>query len=98
MGEKDLYQSDFYEDSRRFADAFNGISMDPALMKELREDGEEVYNMCKAFEDYKEEGREEGRREIIRRLMMNLNLSFEQVLKLLDIPVSDSDKYRSAIE
>ena len=24
MGEKDLYQSDFYEDSRRFADAFNG--------------------------------------------------------------------------
>ena len=75
-----------------------GISMDPALMKEMREDGEEVYNMCKAFEDYKEEGREEGRLEIIRRLMMNLNLSLEQVLKLLDIPVSDSDKYRSAIE
>ena len=24
MGHKDLYQSDFYEDSRRFADAFNG--------------------------------------------------------------------------
>ncbi len=37
-----------------------GISMDPALMKEMKEDGEEVYNMCKAFEDYKEEGREEG--------------------------------------
>jgi len=24
MGQKDLYQSDFYEDKRRFADVFNG--------------------------------------------------------------------------
>ncbi len=25
MGQKDLYQSDFYEDNRRFADVFNGV-------------------------------------------------------------------------
>ena len=25
MGQKDLYQSDFYEDKRRFADVFNGV-------------------------------------------------------------------------
>ena len=25
MGQRDLYQSDFYEDKSRFADVFNGI-------------------------------------------------------------------------
>ena len=25
MGQKDLYQSDFYEDKSRFADVFNGV-------------------------------------------------------------------------
>ena len=25
MGQKDLYQSDFYEDKGRFADVFNGV-------------------------------------------------------------------------
>ena len=25
MGQKDLYQSDFYEDKHRFADVFNGV-------------------------------------------------------------------------
>ena len=25
MGQEDLYQSDFYEDRRRFSDIFNGI-------------------------------------------------------------------------
>ena len=79
-----------------------GISMDPALMKEMREDGEEVYNMCKAFEDYKEEGREEGlkagRLESIRLFMKNMNLSVEQVLDILEISGEDREKYRSAIK
>ena len=32
-------------------------------IKTENEKGEERYDMCKAFEDYKEEGRQEGRRE-----------------------------------
>ncbi len=82
-----------------------GISMDPTLMKEMKEDGEEVYNMCKAFEDYKEEGREEGREEglkagrleSIRMFMKNMNLSVEQVLDILEISGEDREKYRSAV-
>ena len=78
-----------------------GISMDPALMKEMREEGEEVYNMCKAFEDYKEEGREEGREEgqlrAIRVIMKNLKLNVEEAMKLLEIEEEDREKYRSVI-
>ena len=47
MGEKDLYQSDFYEDSRRFADVFNGsLFQGDQVVKaeELEEaDGELIY-------------------------------------------------------
>ena len=28
MGQRDLYQSDFYEDKSRFADVFNGVLFD----------------------------------------------------------------------
>ncbi len=89
-------------ESVKAIEGITGISMDPTLMKELREDGEEVYNMCKAFEDYKEEGREEGREEgqlrDIKVIMKNLKLTIEEAMKLLEIPVEDREKYRSAIE
>ena len=74
-----------------------GISMDPALMKEMKEDGEEVYNMCKAFEDYKEEGREENQLRDIKVIMKNLKLKVEEAMKLLEIEAEDREKYRSAI-
>ena len=40
-----------------------GVKMNLETIKTRTEDGEEVFDMCKAFDDYKEEGRREGKRE-----------------------------------
>lgn len=75
-----------------------GINLDPDKIKITKEDGREVYDLCKAFEDYKAEGRAEGRLEDIKKLMKNLQLSFEEVMKLLEIPTEEKDQYRSALQ
>lgn len=75
-----------------------GIKLDPEEIKTTKEDGREVYDLCKAFEDYKAEGRAEGRMEDIKKLMKNLQLSFEEVMKLLEIPTEERDQYRSALQ
>ena len=61
--------------------------------------GRTVYNMCKAFEEYREEGRKEGRREgkragelsmalqNIKSLMKKQNLSFDDAADLLELAV-----------
>lgn len=91
MGQRDLYQSDFYEDKNRFADIFNGAlfkgkevmkldleTADSAKtilgmlkvninLKEIMiidDSGKAVYDMCKAFEEYREEGRKESWRVV----------------------------------
>ena len=85
-----------------------GERIELARIKETTEKGE-VYNMCKAFEDYKEEGREEGRAEgrregeiealqrSLENMMKNLNISLERAMKLLEIPVEYQEKLRSLI-
>ena len=40
-----------------------GVKIDLDKIKEKDKEGREVYNVCKAFDDYKEEGRREGKRE-----------------------------------
>lgn len=51
-------------------------------------------DMCKAFEDEREEGREEGIRQSIINLMMNLKWTSEQAMEALGIPRSDWEKYQ----
>ncbi len=58
-------------------------------------------DMCKAFEDEREEGRLEGRlegeetlRQAISNLMKNLKMSFGQAMEALGIPQSEWEKYR----
>ena len=144
MGQEDLYQSDFYENKNRFADAFNGalfggkdkkrmyemlkknilykkmdkltaeaifevlnVNVDMEKIIEIDETGREVYDMCKAFEDYKEEGRQEGRREgrqegrkeveieivdMIKNLMKNQEISFDTATELLGISKNKKKK------
>ena len=40
-----------------------GVKIDIEKIKAEDEEGRVVYNMCKAFDDHKEEGRREGKRE-----------------------------------
>ena len=83
------------------------VKMD--LTKILRKDekGREVYDMCQAFEDYKEEGRREGRREgrkegelkalkmAVKNLMKKQKISFEEAVKLLGISKSKQEGLRT---
>lgn len=51
-------------------------------------DGKEVYDMCKAFDDFKEEGRREIELEMvkmIKNLMRNQEVSFDVAIKMLGI-------------
>ena len=62
---------------------------------------EEVYNVCKAFDDHLERGRregkaeglKEGKAEALKNLMKNLKVSLEQAMDLLGIPLEDKEKY-----
>ena len=77
------------------------------LAKILKKDetGREVYDMCKAFEDYKEDGRQEGRiegewitlKEVVRNLMKNQKISFEEAVKLLGISKRKQKRLRTLI-
>ncbi len=54
-------------------------------------------DMCKAFEDYKLEGRREGKLEALINLMETLHLSLEQAMEALKIPEQEQEIYRNAI-
>ena len=77
-----------------------GVRIDIDKIREIKEK-EEVYNVCKAFDDHLERGRREGRREgkregmqeALKNLMENLQVSLEQAMELLGIPLEDRDKY-----
>ncbi len=74
-----------------------GIKVDLRTIKEVTEEGREVYNMCKAFDDHMErgrrEGRIEGRMEDIKNLMGNLSISLEQAMELLGISLEEKERY-----
>ena len=65
-------------------------------IKSEDEEGREVYDMCKAFDDYKEEGRREGELEMALKLVKNLmksqKVSFEDAVKMLGISKSRQKK------
>lgn len=51
-------------------------------------------DMCKAFEDEREEGREEGIRQSVVNLMRNLKWTSQQALEALGIPRNEWEKYQ----
>ena len=77
------------------------LKIDLAKILKIDETGREVYDMCKAFEDYKEDGRQlglkQGRREgkkegelmmalkLVKNLMRKKKLSFDEATKYLAI-------------
>jgi len=71
------------------------VDLDKIVKKD--EAGREVYDMCQAFEDYKEEGREEMALENVKKLMRKQKLSFEEVMELLELPVGMQNELRKLI-
>lgn len=71
---------------------------------QVEPEGGEI-DMCKAFEDYRlegklegrQEGQREGKLEALRTLMETLHLSLEQAMEALRIPEQEQDIYRKAI-
>ena len=71
------------------------VNVDMEKIIEIDETGREVYDMCKAFEDYKEEGRQEVEIEIvdmIKNLMKNQEISFDTATELLGISKNKKKK------
>ena len=62
-----------------------------------------MYQLCKAFADHMETGRKEGRKEgrmqgkieALKNLVESLNISIEEAMRLLKIPLEDQEKYKS---
>ena len=65
-----------------------GVKMKLDTVKEGDEGGE-VYDMCKAFDDYKEEGKREGEmkalKTVVKNLMSSQKITFEEAVKMLQI-------------
>lgn len=81
------------------------VKIDLAKIVKKDKDGREVYDMCQAFEDYKEDGRKEGRREgkqemalkMVKNLMRKQHLSFEEAASILGITKHMQKKLTSQI-
>jgi len=82
-----------------------GTKVNMNTIKIEEEKGEVRYDMCKAFDDYKEEGRQEGRRsgelamaiKTVKNLMKNQKITFEEAVNFLEIPKRMQGKMRSMI-
>ena len=79
-----------------------GETIELDKIKETNEREEEVYNMCKAFEDNRlegirigeERGEKLARTEALKNLMESLNISLEEAMKLLKIPLEDKRQFK----
>ena len=57
------------------------VKIDLAKIVKKDKNGREVYDMCQAFEDYKEDGREEGALEMALKNVKNLIVNFQKQKK-----------------
>lgn len=93
------------------------VKMDLAKIMRKDEQGREVYDMCQAFEDYKEDGRKlglkqgrregkkEGKREgelmalkkVVKNLMKNQKITFEEAVKMAGISLSNQKELRKLV-
>ena len=83
-----------------------GVKMKLDTVRVRDEEGE-VYDMCKAFDNYKEEGRREGKREgkregemqtlktVVKNLMSNQKITFEEAAKMLGISGNKQKELRT---
>jgi len=87
---KERYEELEYEAAQTICDI---AGIDAALIKEIKSDGSEVTNMCKAWDDHKKAGKKAGiieaRREDINKLIEKLSITVEEAMDLLDIPKKD---------
>ena len=82
-----------------------GVKIDLDTVKEKDKEGRAVYNMCKAFDDHKEEGRREGKRKgeqemaikLIKNLMKTQKVSFDIAVKMLGISKNKQKELRPLI-
>ena len=86
-----------------------GVKSSINKFKYKDEEGNEVYDMCKAFDDYREEGKREGMREgkregmqemaieMIRNLMKNQKITFEVAAEMTGIPKGKQKQIKNLI-
>ena len=80
-----------------------GVKMKLDMVKAKDEEGNEVYDMCKAFDDYNEEGRREGKREgemktlktVVKNLMSSQKITFEAAVEMLGISGNKQKELRT---
>ena len=68
-----------------------------SLFARRDDEGREVFDVCKAFEDYKEEGKQEMAIEMIRNLMKSQKVSFEIAANMLGLSKSSQKKIKTLI-
>lgn len=77
------------------------VKIDLAKIVKKDKNGREVYDMCQAFEDYKEDGRREGELMALKRVVINLmkkqKMSFEEAVELLGISKSKQKRLQTLI-
>ena len=111
--ERILQKNPAYEtldiDSVRAIKGILKLKIDLDAIKVKNEEGREVYNMCKAFDDHKEAGRREGRREgklkgeqemalkLVKNLMKTQKVSFDIAVKMLGISKNRQKELRPLI-
>ena len=75
-----------------------GAKFDLESIKWINEEGREVYNMCKAFEDNRlegvQEGIQQGIQQNLKNLMKNKEIGLEEAMEWLGIPLKDKEQYR----
>ena len=93
------------EESARAILGILGIKTDLDAIKKQDEKGKEVYDMCKAVQDLKREGRREGKKEgelmtlktVIKNLMKNQKITFEEAVKMAGISKSKQKELQTLI-
>ena len=75
------------------------IKINLKKIAKVNEEGKVVYDMCQAFEDYKEEGKREGEvlalKTAVNNLMKNQKVTFETAAEMLGISKSTQKKLLS---
>ena len=73
------------------------VRIDLAKILKKDENGREVYDMCQAFEDYKKEGELMALKKVVKNLMKNQKISFEEAVKILGISPSNQKQLQKLI-
>lgn len=78
-----------------------GVKYSVGKIKYIDDEGKEVYNVCKAFDDYREEGKLEGKQEMaikmIKNLMKNQKITFEVAADMLGVSKSKQKQLRTLV-